>query len=54
MPNGRPGSPPFRVPLLVQLDKRSGHGSSNQLTPMDMDHALPAPSSLLLVHPQLQ
>ncbi|KAG9097674.1 hypothetical protein FRC06_007314 [Ceratobasidium sp. 370] len=27
-------------------------GSSNQLAPMDMDRAPPAPSSLLLVHPQ--
>ncbi|KAG9103304.1 glucose repression mediator protein [Ceratobasidium sp. 370] len=53
-PNGRPGSPPFRAPPPVQLDERSGRGSSNQLAPMDMDRAPPAPSSLLLVHPQSQ
>ncbi|QRW05628.1 general transcriptional corepressor ssn6 [Ceratobasidium sp. AG-Ba] len=52
-PNGRPTSPPFRAPPPVQLDERSGRGSSNQLAPMDMDRAPPA-SSLLLVHPQSQ
>lgn len=53
---GRSGTPPFqgRAPPPVQLDERSGRGSSNQLAPMDMDRAPPAPSSLLLVHPQSQ
>ncbi|KAG9092992.1 hypothetical protein FS749_015282 [Ceratobasidium sp. UAMH 11750] len=34
-PNACPGSPPFRAPPPLQLDERSGRGSSNQLAPMD-------------------